>query len=116
MARRDAQKMPKSEVLKGTLDLLVLQTLTLQRMHGYAIMQHIKGLTDDALTIEPGSLYPTLERLQKRGWVTAHWETSPTGRDARYYDITAAGRRQLGEEREQFDRAIWAIGRVLGRV
>jgi transcriptional regulator len=105
----------KSEVLKGTLDMLVLHSLTVQPMHGYAIMQHVKGLTDDALAIEAGSLYPALERLQKRGWVTARWQPSPTGRKAKYYSITAAGRRQLGEERAQYDRAVWAIGRVLGR-
>ena len=103
----------KSEVLKGTLDMLVLHTLTLQPMHGYAIAQHIKRLTDDALEVEAGSLYPALERLQKKGWLTSRWEPSPTGRRARFYTITAAGRKQLGQERSEYDRAIWAIARVL---
>ena len=103
----------KSEVLKGTLDMLVLHTLTLQPMHGYAIAQHIKRLTDDALEVEAGSLYPALERLQKKGWLTSRWEPSPTGRRARFYTITAAGRKQLGQERSEYDRAVWAIARVL---
>lgn len=113
MAKRPAASTAKSDVLKGTLDLLILHTLTLQRMHGYAIVQHIKRLTEDALHVEAGSLYPALERLQKKGWLTSRWEASPTGRRARYYTITAAGRKQLGEERSGYDRAVWAIARVL---
>jgi PadR family transcriptional regulator PadR len=105
----------KSDVLKGTLDMLILHTLTLQRMHGYAIVQHIKRLTQDTLKVEAGSLYPALERLQKKGWLTSKWEASPTGRQARYYTITAAGRKQLGEELSEYDRAVWAIARVLDR-
>ena len=96
----------RSEVLKGTMEMLVLHTLTVQPMHGYAIVQHIKQLTDDALHIEAGSLYPALERLEKKGWVTARWGESPTGRRARYYTITAAGRKQLGKEVAGFDRAV----------
>jgi PadR family transcriptional regulator, regulatory protein PadR len=106
----------KSDVLKGTLDMLVLQTLTIQPMHGYAIVQHIKRLTDDALHVEAGSLYPSLERLEKKGWVTSRWDDSPTGRRARYYTITASGKKQLGKEVSEYDRAIWAIARVLNRV
>jgi len=105
----------KSDVLKGTLDMLILHTLTLQRMHGYAIVQHIQRLTDDALKVEAGSLYPALERLEKKGWLTSRWEPSPTGRRARYYTITASGRKQLGEELSGYDRAVWAIARVLDR-
>jgi len=115
MPKRSAAAATKSDVLKGTLDLLILHTLTLERMHGYAIVQHIKRLTDDALHVEAGSLYPALERLQKKGWLTSRWEASPTGRQARYYTITAAGRKQLGEERSGYDRAVWAIERVLSR-
>ena len=100
-------------MLKGTLDMLILHTLTVQRMHGYAITQHIKRLTDDALHLEAGSLYPALERLEKKGWLTSRWDASPTGRRARYYAITAAGRKQLGEERSGYERAVWAIARVL---
>ena len=105
----------KSELLKGTLDMLVLQTLTVQPMHGYAIAQHIERLSQDVLTVEQGSLYPALERLQKRGWVTSRWGESPTGRQARYYTITAAGRRQLGDEISSFDRVSLAIARILNR-
>src|SRR5689334_25041546 len=94
----------KSELLKGTLEMLILQTLTVQPMHGYAIAQHIGRLSEDVLSVEQGSLYPALERLQKKGWVTSKWQESPTGRQARYYTITAAGRRQPGEQIDGFDR------------
>src|SRR5262245_31597564 len=89
---------PKSEILKGTLDMLVLQTLSVQAMHGYGIAQQIGAISGDALRVEQGSLYPALERLQKRGWITAKWGKSSTGRRARYFSITASGRRQLGSE------------------
>jgi transcriptional regulator len=95
--------------------MLILQTLTLQPMHGYAIAQHIERLSEDVLTVEQGSLYPALERLQSKGWVTSRWGESPTGRRARYYTITAAGRRQLGEEISSFDRVLLAIHRVMQR-
>ena len=103
----------KSELLKGTLDMLILKTLTVQAMHGYAIAQHIGRLSDDVLSVEQGSLYPALERLQKRGWVTSAWGESPTGRRARYYTITEAGRRQLGAQISSFDRVLLAIARVM---
>ena len=105
----------RDELLKGTLDMLVLQTLTLQSMHGYAIAQHIERLSEDVLTIEQGSLYPALERLQKKGWVTSTWGESPTGRRARYYTLTTSGRRQLGEQIASSDRVSLAIARVLQR-
>jgi len=114
VAKKSAAATMKSDVLKGTLDMLILHTLTVQRMHGYAIVQHIKRLTDDTLKVEAGSLYPALERLQKKGWLTSRWEASPTGRQARYYTVTAAGRKQLDEELSGYDRAVWAIARVLG--
>ena len=105
----------KSELLKGTLDMLILQTLTVQPLHGYAIAQQIERLSESVLSVEQGSLYPALERLQKRGWVTSKWGESPTGRRARYYTITAAGRRQLGDEITDFDRVLLAINRVMRR-
>ena len=105
----------KSELLKGTLDMLVLQTLTARPLHGYAIAQQIEALSDDVLRIEQGSLYPALERLQKKGWVTSKWGESPTGRRARYYTLTAAGRKQLGNEISSFDQVLVAINRVLRR-
>ena len=105
----------RSELLKGTLDMLILHTLTLQPMHGYGIAQHIERLSQEVLTVEQGSLYPALERLQKKGWVTSRWGESPTGRRARYYTITASGRRQVGEEISSFDRVLHAIHRVMKR-
>jgi transcriptional regulator len=105
----------KSELLKGTLEMLILHTLTLQPMHGYAIAQHIERLSEDVLSVEQGSLYPALERLQKKGWVTSKWGESPTGRRARYYTISATGRKQLGSEISSFDRVLLAINRVMRR-
>ncbi len=105
----------KSELLKGTLDMLILKTLTVAPMHGYAIAQHIERLSQDVLTVEQGSLYPALERLQKKGWVTSKWDISPTGRRARYYTLTASGRKQLGAEISSFDRVLLAINRVMHR-
>src|SRR5436190_2435145 len=102
-----------SELLPGTLDMLILRTLTLQPMHGYAIAQHIRRLSDSVLSVEQGSLYPALERLQHKGWVTSKWGESPTKRRARYYTITAAGREQLGHEISSFDRVLAAIQRVM---
>jgi len=105
----------KSELLKGTLDMLVLKTLTVQPMHGYAIAQHIERLSKDVLAVEQGSLYPALERLQKKGWVTSRWGETPTGRRARYYTITASGRRNLGQEISSFERVLLAIHGVMRR-
>lgn len=109
------KKVPKSELLKGTLDMLVLQTLSLQPLHGYGIAQQIGALSESALRVEQGSLFPALERLQKRGWITSRWAQSPTGRRARYYSITASGRRHLGNEISSFDAMLVAINRVLRR-
>ena len=111
MARQEEES--RSELLRGTLDMLVLQTLTVQPMHGYAIAQHIERLSEDVLVVEQGSLYPALERLLKKGWVTAKWGESPTGRKARYYTITASGRRRLGEKVDAFDRVLAAIDAVM---
>ena len=111
MARSESNE--KSELLKGKLDMLILKTLTVQPLHGYAIAQQIHELSDNVLTVEQGSLYPALQRLQKKGWVTSRWSESPTGRRARYYTITASGRRQLGQEISSFDRVLLAIHRVM---
>lgn|SRR5689334_23350875 len=112
---RSTPSSPKNELLKGTLDMLVLQTLSVQPMHGYGIAQQIEALSEDALRVEQGSLFPALERLQKRGWIVSKWGVSSTGRRARYYSITAAGRRQLGDEISSFDAMLVAINRVLRR-
>ena len=106
--------MPDSPtLLAGTLDLLILKTLSLGPMHGYGIAQHIHRLSGETLRIEEGSLYPALRRMQVKGWVASEWKTSPTGRQARYYKLTAAGRRQLGEEQAAFESSIAAISLVL---
>ena len=105
----------RSDLLPGTLDMLVLQTLSVTTLHGYAIAQHIARVSGDVLTVEQGSLYPALERLQKKGWVTSEWGESPTGRRARYYTLTAAGRKQLGAEIDGFERVLGAIQAVLRR-
>jgi len=110
-ARRSPQA--QDELLKGTLDMLVLKTLTVQPMHGYAIVRHIERLSGGVFNIEHGSLYPALERLQKNGLVVGKWGESPTGRRARYYTLTAAGRRKLGEKMSSFDRVLAAIAGVM---
>jgi PadR family transcriptional regulator len=104
---------PSHELVPGTLDMLILRTLTVERMHGYAIAQHIASMSQDVLKVEKGSLYPALDRLQRKGWVTSKWAQSPTGRRARYYSITASGRRALGEEISDFEQVCAAIARVL---
>jgi PadR family transcriptional regulator, regulatory protein PadR len=102
-------------MVPGTLDMLVLHTLTLSPLHGYASAQHIEKLSDGVLQVEQGSLYPAFERLLRKGWVTSKWGETATGRRARYYTITASGRKQLGEEISDFDRVMLAINRVMKR-
>ena len=103
----------RSELLPGTLDLLILQTLSVSPMHGYGIAQHIGRLSRDVLRVEEGSLYPALQRLQKKGWVKSKWGESATKRRARFYTITAAGEEQLGIERDNFENVFDAIRRIL---
>jgi PadR family transcriptional regulator PadR len=101
------------ELLPGTLDLLILKTLVGGARHGYGIAQHLKDLSDDVLHVGESSLYPALQRLLLRGWVKAAWGASENNRRARYYTLTAAGRKQLAVEREEFDHIILAIHKVL---
>ena len=103
----------RSELISGTLDLLILKTLSLGVLHGYGIAQHIQKLSSDALRVEEGSLYPALQRMQAKGFVSSEWKRSPTGRQARYYKLTAVGRRQLGLEESSFLDSVAAIKRVL---
>jgi PadR family transcriptional regulator, regulatory protein PadR len=103
----------KPDLLPGTLDLLILKTLTRAPLHGYGIAQSIKQFSEDVLTVEEGSLYPALQRLLLRGWVKAAWKRTETNRRARYYTLTIAGRKQLGIELSQFEQMIAAIGHVL---
>jgi PadR family transcriptional regulator len=100
-------------ILVGTLDLLILKTLSVGSFHGYGIAQHIKRLSREALRVEEGSLYPALQRMQVKGWITSELKDSPTGRNARYYKLTAAGRKQLREEASDFERSVAAMKRVL---
>jgi transcriptional regulator len=101
------------ELVPGTLEMLILRTLSLGRMHGYGIGQHIERTSADVIRVEKGSLYPALERLLRAGHVTAKWDRSPTGRRARYYTITVTGRRSLGLEVSSFESMVAAISRVL---
>ena len=103
----------KPDLLPGTLDMLILKTLTRMPLHGYGIALSIKRISDDVLTVEEGSLYPALQRLLLQGWVKAEWKKTETNRRARFYTLTAAGRKQLGIEMSQFEQMIAAIGRVM---
>ncbi|HXY29981.1 MAG TPA: PadR family transcriptional regulator [Gemmatimonadaceae bacterium] len=105
----------RSDIVPGTLELLILKTLAVRPLHGYAIAQHIARLSDGVLRVEQGSLYPALERLLRKGWATARWSETPTRRRARYYTVTASGRRRLGDALSSYDRVSLAIARVLGR-
>src|SRR6266852_3036456 len=102
-----------SELLPGTLDLLILKVLVRGAMHGYGIAQRLKDVSDDVLQVGESSLYPALQRLLLRGWVKAEWGASENNRRARYYTLTPAGRKQLAVERQEFDRLILAIHKVL---
>ena len=104
---------PALELLPGTLDLLVLRVLTRGAMHGYGIAQMLKQTSQDVLEVGESSLYPALQRLLLNGWVTSEWGASENNRRARYYTLTAAGRKQLASERADFERMVAAIQRVL---
>jgi PadR family transcriptional regulator PadR len=101
------------ELLPGTLDLLILKSLVRGRMHGYGIAQHLKTISDEVLQVGESSLYPALQRLLLNGWVAAEWGASENNRRARYYTLTASGRKQLRRERAEFERMIGAIQKAL---
>jgi PadR family transcriptional regulator, regulatory protein PadR len=103
----------KSDLMPGTLDMMILKTLTRGPQHGYCIASSIKRASDDVLTVEEGSLYPALQRLLLQSWVKAEWRSTETNRRARFYTLTAAGRKQLGLEQSQFENMIAAITRVM---
>ena len=103
----------RTSLLQGTLDLLILKSLQNEPMHGFGVAVRIGQMSQDMLTVEQGSLYPALERLQRNGWVTGKWGKSLTGRRARYYTITNSGRRRLGQEIAGLERVYLAITRVL---
>ena len=103
----------KSDLMPGTLDMMILKTLTRGAQHGYGIASAIRRASDDVLTVEEGSLYPALQRLLLQSLVKAEWKMTDTNRRARFYTITAAGRKQLGLEQSQFETMIAAISRVM---
>jgi transcriptional regulator len=102
-----------TDILPGTLAMLVLKTLSVQPMHGYAIAQHIERLSEDVLRLQEGTLYPALQAMEMKGWVKSEWRLSPTKRRARYYSITASGRKQLAAEAREFDQLVTAVNRVM---
>ena len=103
----------KSDLLQGTLDMLVMKTLALEPMHGWGIAQRIQQTSSDVLCVNQGSLYPALYRLEQQGWITAEWGSSDNNRQAKYYRLTRAGRKQLVEQTENWERLSAAINRVL---
>jgi PadR family transcriptional regulator, regulatory protein PadR len=103
----------KTDLLHGTLDLLILQVTTLGPVHGYAIAQRLNQISREALQVQQGSLYPALHRLEKRGWLRAEWRTTESGREAKFYVLTPTGRRRLDIERTEWNRLTEAIGLVL---
>ena len=105
--------MDTNELLPGTLEMLILKTLSRGAKHGYGIAQHIRLVSEEALKIGEGSLYPALQRILVNGWVDAEWGVSETNRKVRIYKLTPAGKRRLADERRTFDAMILAIGKVL---
>ncbi len=103
----------RTELLKGTLDLLILRTLALEPRHGLAVAERIGQITQGTFVVKPGSLFPALHRLERDGFVTSAWEESPEGRRVKTYRLAPAGRRQLERERRQWERIVFAMGRVL---
>ena len=101
------------ELLQGTLDMLVLTALQRGPMHGYGIAQHIQQLSDEVLQVEEGTLYPALQRMLVKGWVVGEWRQTENKRRARYYRLTAAGKKQLSVELTEFDRVMRAIAKVI---
>ena len=110
---KEAKTKGKNDLLPGTLEMLILKTLSIESMHGYGIAQHIQMLSSDVLTVEEGSLYPALQRLRVKGWVSAEWKASANNRRARFYRLTTAGRKQLGVEESRFSQVFGAIMRVM---
>jgi PadR family transcriptional regulator PadR len=103
----------KSEMVQGTLDMLILQTLVLGPAHGQTIAHAIERGSEDVLQVEHGSLYPALHRLRNRGWIASFWGTSENNRKAKYYRLTPAGRKQLADHSSRWDRLVRAIGRIM---
>ncbi len=105
----------QTDLIQGTLDLLILRTIALEPLHGWAIAQRIQQISDDLLRVQQGSLYPALHRLEHQGWITAEWGTSETNRRARFYSLTRAGRKQVETERSKWERLSAGVNLVLAR-
>ena len=103
----------RTDLMQGTLELLILKTLSRDSTHGYGIAQRIHEAADDLLKIEDGSLYPALYRMEERGWITSEWDVSENNRRAKFYKLTKAGRKQLEAESANWDRVSQAISRIL---
>ena len=103
----------KSDLLQGTLDLLILQVVALRPVHGYAISQRLQQTSKDVLQVQQGTLYPALHRLEERGWLKAEWRNTDTGRETKFYGLTKAGKARLEHERSEWERMAHAIGLVL---
>ena len=110
---RDESASTASDVLRGTLDLLVLKTLDLEPMHGWGISQRIEQFSKSILDVNQGSLYPALQRLEQRAWIDSEWRASDNNRRAKYYRLTAKGRRALGVETESWRRYVFAVEAIL---
>ena len=104
---------PHIDLPQGTLDLLILRTLTLGRQHGWAISERVQQMSSDVLRIQQGSLYPALHRLERRGWISAKWGTSDNNRRAKYYELTKKGRKQLEAEQDEWKKLAAAVAQVL---
>lgn len=105
--------MSKTDLPQGTLDLLILKVAALQPMHGYGIAQRLQQISNEAIQVQQGSLYPALHRLENRGWLTAIWKMSETGREAKYYSLTRLGTKQLKIEAEQWERLSEAVRLIM---
>jgi transcriptional regulator len=105
-----------SDLIQGTLDLLILKTISLEPKHGWAIAKRIQQVSEDVLQVTQGSLYPALHRLEQQGWIASEWKETETGREAKFYSLTRPGRRQLESELAQWERLSHAIGLVIRTV
>ena len=103
----------KADLLQGTLDMLILRSLSVGELHGYGVIQRIRQLSDEMLHVEQGSLYPALYRIEQKGWVSSRWDVHETGREAKFYKLTKKGERQLRDETEQWERMTLAVQKIL---
>ena len=103
---------PKADLLQGTLDMLILRALSLGPLHGYGVIQRLRQMSGEMLSVEQGALYPALSRIEQRGWVTSEWGVNETGRRAKFYTLTGAGRKRLRAEEASWDRLALAIAKV----